>query len=216
MVVTHDTRDPTPQRLSIAVSARHTMRGMPAATSAAPGSLELIRSFINTLDVEANHDEFAQAYAVKGWLVSRGLLDEGVAVAETDRLRLIEVREALRTLLLAQGAGQAHHDAVRTLDDAGALGGGLSVRFHQDEGARLTADHDHVAGAIAGMLAIIYTAMAQGTWARLKACQNDQCHWIFYDGSRNQSRRWCSMARCGSRSKARTFRRRNSEVLNPG
>lgn len=181
--------------------------GTSAATSAAPGSLELVRRFINTLDIESDHDDFAQPYAVQGWLASHGLLSEGVQVTEADRLRVIEVREALRSLLLAHSAGQADHEAARTLDEAGASGGALSVRFPHSQGATLSADPGHVTGAIAGLLAIVYTATVEGAWARLKACANDQCHWIFYDGSRNQSRRWCSMTLCGGRSKARTYRR---------
>jgi predicted RNA-binding Zn ribbon-like protein len=29
-------------------------------------------------------------------------------------------------------------------------------------------------------------------------CDRDTCRWAFYDASRNQARRWCSMAGCGN------------------
>lgn len=38
---------------------------------------------------------------------------------------------------------------------------------------------------------------------RLRQCANDQCLWLFLDDSRNTSRRWCDMASCGNRAKAR-------------
>ncbi|MGM7722214.1 CGNR zinc finger domain-containing protein [Metabacillus sp. Hm71] len=40
---------------------------------------------------------------------------------------------------------------------------------------------------------------------RVKRCEGDLCGWLFYDTSRNRSRRWCSMADCGNRAKARRF-----------
>lgn len=39
--------------------------------------------------------------------------------------------------------------------------------------------------------------------ARLKECANEGCGWIFLDGSKNRSRRWCDMRDCGNRVKAR-------------
>ena len=40
--------------------------------------------------------------------------------------------------------------------------------------------------------------------ARIKECPGaDDCGWLFYDTSKNGSRRWCSMEGCGSRLKMR-------------
>jgi len=38
---------------------------------------------------------------------------------------------------------------------------------------------------------------------RVRECSGDRCDWLFLDGSKNQSRRWCDMANCGNRAKAR-------------
>lgn len=46
---------------------------------------------------------------------------------------------------------------------------------------------------------------------RLKLCDAHDCGWLFIDASRNRSRRWCDMADCGNRAKARRFRQRRSE-----
>ena len=65
--------------------------------------------------------------------------------------------------------------------------------------------------AVFGQLsAIIYTASMDGTWQRLRICRNDVCRWAFYDASKNRSGVWCSMAVCGSRIKARSWRKRHS------
>ena len=40
---------------------------------------------------------------------------------------------------------------------------------------------------------------------RIKVCAGEDCGWLFLDRSRNAARRWCSMADCGNRDKARRF-----------
>ena len=50
--------------------------------------------------------------------------------------------------------------------------------------------------------------------ARLKICCNPECGWLFLDTTRNASRRWCDMAACGNRAKARRFyRKKRGETL---
>lgn len=46
---------------------------------------------------------------------------------------------------------------------------------------------------------------------RLRQCAGDNCHLVFVDTSRPGRRRWCSMNRCGNRSKVSSFRTRNRE-----
>jgi predicted RNA-binding Zn ribbon-like protein len=38
---------------------------------------------------------------------------------------------------------------------------------------------------------------------RVRECDGERCTWLFLDHSRGRSRRWCSMASCGNRAKAR-------------
>lgn len=50
--------------------------------------------------------------------------------------------------------------------------------------------------------------------SRVKQCSGPHgCDWLFYDTSKNGSRRWCSMEGCGSRAKMRRYnaRKRQSE-----
>jgi predicted RNA-binding Zn ribbon-like protein len=39
--------------------------------------------------------------------------------------------------------------------------------------------------------------------AWVHTCHDPECAWMFLDLSRNRTRRWCSMAECGNRAKAR-------------
>lgn len=41
---------------------------------------------------------------------------------------------------------------------------------------------------------------------RIRECGADNCALIFYDESRTNNRRWCSMQRCGNRAKVKAFR----------
>lgn len=43
---------------------------------------------------------------------------------------------------------------------------------------------------------------------RVRQCARQGCDWLFVDTSKNRSRRWCSMAMCGSRVKSRRYYRR--------
>ncbi len=44
--------------------------------------------------------------------------------------------------------------------------------------------------------------------SRVRQCADDACGWLFFDRSRNRSRRWCDMKDCGNRAKARRHYRR--------
>jgi predicted RNA-binding Zn ribbon-like protein len=41
--------------------------------------------------------------------------------------------------------------------------------------------------------------------SRLRKCGNPRCRWVFQDGTRNGTRRWCTMAVCGNRAKVRRY-----------
>ncbi|MGD9676587.1 MAG: ABATE domain-containing protein, partial [Candidatus Bipolaricaulia bacterium] len=45
--------------------------------------------------------------------------------------------------------------------------------------------------------------LASSELVRVRECSGDRCDWLFLDASKNRSRRWCDMANCGNRAKAR-------------
>jgi len=44
---------------------------------------------------------------------------------------------------------------------------------------------------------------------RVGVCPGEGCGWLFFDTSKNRSRRWCAMEDCGNRAKARRHYRRS-------
>ena len=45
--------------------------------------------------------------------------------------------------------------------------------------------------------------LAAAAHRRVRQCANPECQWLFVDESRTGTRRWCDMASCGNRAKAR-------------
>jgi predicted RNA-binding Zn ribbon-like protein len=179
-----------------------------ARRPSAPGDLELIRQFVNTHDVETGWDGLDNPAALQAWLVERGLLPVGRRLTAADIATAVAFREILRQVLAANAGHGDRATALRHLD---GLAGRYPLRVRLAGSPRLEPDGGTgVAPAIAGLLAVMYDAMAHETWDRLKICRNDECQWAFYDQSRNHSGTWCSMAICGNRMKGRAFRERRA------
>jgi predicted RNA-binding Zn ribbon-like protein len=185
---------------------------MPATGStpqAAPGELELVREFVNTNDVEDGIEELATPKLLAEWMRDHGLDVGDRSLTKRDVSRAITLREALRALLLANGGEPLDAGAVETLNAAAARAD-LQVSFGGDGKPSLQPAREGIDGALAALLAIVFRSMVEGTWPRLKACRADTCQWAFYDKSKNRSAHWCSMAVCGNRAKARSYRHRHS------
>ena len=177
----------------------------------APGRLELVRAFVNTQDVEEETEELADAAALGRWLAARGLAERGARPSEADLGRALEVREALRALMLANGGHPPHPGAPAVLDGA-APRSRIELRFAPEGGSFLEPAARGVDGALGRILALVAAAQSDGTWARLKACPERRCRWGFYDHTRNRSGVWCTMTVCGNRAKARAYRERHART----
>ncbi|MGV9787230.1 CGNR zinc finger domain-containing protein [Streptomyces sp. NPDC003435] len=160
--------------------------------SAAPGSLALVESLVNTLDLESGRDALD---------TEEGRAGLGIGDGELDAARAL--RESLRAALLAH-AGHPPHATVTPLGKLLARAPLLVAVDDTDGSAALTpADTgpllSRIAAAVAG-------ALVEGTWQRLKACEAPTCHWAYYDRSPAGRGRWCSMQVCGARAKMRRYR----------
>jgi len=172
----------------------------------APGRLELVRTFLNTVDLESGEDDLASPAQLAGWLKERGLLAASTNLGATDLSAAIQFRETLREVL-ESNAG--HADAARAGSRLDQIAAQVPMRVQLGGHARLEPEgRDGMQAAIGRLLGIAYDAALDGTWQRLKVCRNDTCRWAFYDSSRNHSGAWCTMAICGNRMKGRAFRRR--------
>jgi predicted RNA-binding Zn ribbon-like protein len=170
-------------------------------------SNELIRDFVNTLhkDPAGDEESLADPAALSGWLGERGL---GAAkAAAADLARAIELREAIRQLLLANNGEKADVQAASSVLNDAARRAKLELRFESGAPALVPAAAG-VAGALGAIVAAIDRAVADGSWPRIKACRAHDCEWAFIDTAKNGSRAWCSMRSCGNREKARAFRER--------
>jgi predicted RNA-binding Zn ribbon-like protein len=184
---------------------------------AAPGDLDLIRQFVNTLDLETREDGLADAAKLTTWLAERDLLPTagGDPLCDADVRQAQALREALRKLLLAHN-GVALDPAAVDAVNAAAKSAELVVRFTADGTAQLAPVRPGVDAALGRLLAIVFRAQADGTWQRLKACGDHDCEWAFYDWSKNRSGTWCDMAVCGNRAKARAYRERRTAATTRG
>ena len=62
----------------------------------APGELEHVRAFVNTVDIEQRTDELESPSSLATWLAAHGLIAPGVPASAADLVHAIELREALR------------------------------------------------------------------------------------------------------------------------
>ena len=175
----------------------------PGDRAPAPGSLALVQAFVNTVDREHGPDLLDDPAGLEDWL-QRHLMPAHVGTGDLERAR--DVREALRSLLLANNGEPYVPGAQEVLERAGRRAR-LEAAFPPD-GAALVPGAEGVDGALGRILAAAFAAMLDGSWKRLKACPRDVCGWAFYDRSTNGSATWCSMRVCGGRVKAGTYYRR--------
>jgi predicted RNA-binding Zn ribbon-like protein len=177
---------------------------MTQVSTATRRDVDLLRVFVNTLDLEDGVDVLDRA-----WLADHGLVAPADELGPPELRRLTGIREAIRDLLSANNAVAADVSAAAaTLDDA-ARDAALAVRFRPDGTAALEAGEPGVARASGRILGAVASLMGTDAWSRLKACRWPDCRWAFFDEARNRSRAWCSMAACGNRAKARTYRERH-------
>ena len=184
---------------------------MATQSKEAPGDLAAVRAFVNTRDIDHGVEELDTPEALVAWLAEHGLIDEHATARPGDVRRAVLFREALRELLLSNNDGHqlpldVGADAERRRRPR------PPAPAHGRERACPPAGRGrHGRAALGRLLVIVYRAMENDTWPRLKACREDTCRWAFYDHSKNRSGHWCSMEVCGSRHKARLYRERRKK-----
>ena len=175
---------------------------------AAPGDLELIRDFVNTLDVLPGTDELDDPASLASWLIEHRLVATLPTLTYEDLARARSLRETLRALLLANAGFPLAPESAEAFDEAV---GSARFRARADEAGRLEllpTDAGGLEDAIGGLTSIVLAAQQGGSWPRLKACA--ECHWALYDHTKNRSAAWCG-SQCGARVRARRHRRRRRE-----
>ena len=168
---------------------------------------ELIREFVNTKDILDGKEALSSPAELDRWLEEAGLRRDAVGASAGDFKQALQLREALRQILLANTGVELdtreHFDVL----DRVARRARIELCFERCAG-ELSPVASGAPAALGRLVIAVHRAMADGSWGRLKACRASDCEWAFIDNARNQSRAWCSMSSCGNREKARHFRER--------
>jgi len=142
---------------------------------AAPEPLERVRILLNSWSIpndtrvpQDNFDTYIQAFG---------------DICEQEATVLRQLRDDLRVVV--EGCG----DAVSRLEPWLER---LEVRpTLYDVGNSVGLTFTSVPGKPGELLKVVLEAIIDGTWPRLKACPD--CRWVFFDHTRNASKRWCGM-----------------------
>ncbi|MGB5037652.1 MAG: ABATE domain-containing protein [Blastocatellia bacterium] len=141
--------------------------------------------------------------------LARWKLGEHNPPARASLTMLIELRAAMWSIVSAMVEGnELSDDDLATID--GALGGPSLFRLLVRDGGSFRVELEPtkrdwvwVASEIVASLADV---LAAHETHRLKLCGNPDCRWVFYDESKNRTRRWCADS-CGNLIKVRRFRK---------
>ena len=183
--------------------------------------LETAFDFLNTLELEdgALVERLTSLDTAATWLADAQVVSDGTAITGLARTasdreavlhRLVTTRTALRDV--AHAVAHERPPERAAIDEVNrALRSRERVELvAANDGVRL--GHSHVGDAVDDVLARIAEPIVReigsGHDDRVRICANDTCRWIFYDESRSGRRRWCDMATCGNRAKARRHRER--------
>ncbi|MCC4316838.1 CGNR zinc finger domain-containing protein [Streptomyces malaysiensis] len=175
------------------------VRGLNAFVKEEQGMVEgeeLLLAVVNSAPVIDGRptDALEPAEEASRWL--RGLGGCGTA-AEREAVR--DVRDALHRLIRGTSTD---------LDALNAVLGQARLRpMATSEGLewQLEAASDH---ELAVRVVLAWSAVRDELPGRLRPCANEECNLFLVDHSRPGTARWCSMATCGNRMKARTHARR--------
>ncbi|RJQ76746.1 zf-CGNR multi-domain protein [Pseudonocardiaceae bacterium YIM PH 21723] len=150
----------------------------------------LLLDLLNTTPVmdRVPRDELADAEAGARWLA-----DHGQPASEQEWRALVEVRDLLQAVV---------HDGLSTADLAPFVEGVRSHATLRYEGVTWTLDLPEGRSAAARAV-LTWDRLRISAPGRLRPCANPDCRLFLIDHSKPNSARWCSMAVCGNRMKAR-------------
>lgn len=134
----------------------------------------------------------------------------------TDLLaQTVTLREAIHRIGAAVAAGSTPSKTdLQTISTACARAVAGADLVPDDRGFRWQWPVDPpTAQTILGPIALSAAGLLrEGDLSRLKKCGGEHCGWLFFDLTKNNSRRWCDMAVCGNRQKSRRLRQKRTFV----
>jgi predicted RNA-binding Zn ribbon-like protein len=181
----------------------------PDETKPAPMPLLLVQAFVNTFEADSDSDLLRQPDTAQNWFAAAGLTQAETVLGHEELRAAREVRESVRRLLAANSGSQSR--GAHDLGPLQAAARNCEPRFEVDPDGRVHLERSPGWGSKIDwvrLLLVIRDAQVDGTWQRLRACENDECGWAFYDRSHGRRGRWCEMSGCGNRMKNRSLRAR--------
>ena len=180
----------------------------------------LCLDFVNTVDWRGRQErgEDLNDYGdLLVWSRHVGLLSESefralekasrINKEEADKVyrRAIEYREAIYRAFSSVASGtESHPSDIRAINEE-LMRASIHRRLVKTEsGYSLGFDDepslDRMLWQISSSVIDLLTSSEPN---RVKMCGSEECGWLFYDTSRNRSRKWCDMKECGNRMKAK-------------
>jgi CGNR zinc finger protein len=180
----------------------------------APGRLEGVRRFANSLDCYRGRDELADLHQARGLMQRLGGQSLTDFLGPDNGAQLLELRRGRAAVRAALGCSTLW--TLSTGEDAEADGnqGGSYVAQMALEASVDGVTVRPVPGPAGRVLAPLFLELLiadrTGAASRLKVCANPDCQWVFWDTSRPGSARWCTMRVCGGQAKSRRYRERRA------
>lgn len=176
---------------------------------APPRAAELVADFANTLDIHAGTDTLSTPAELAAWLTTHGLLPTDAPAPPDAALHAacVALRAGIREHL-GTHVGDTPDRAVTDAADTALAR--FPVRIAADGTLAPAAGQAPAERAVAELAIAWSTLAVTGDAARLKRCAEHTCHEVFWDVSKNRSKRWCSMQGCGNRAKARAYAARRA------
>src|SRR5919204_6146925 len=118
----------------------------------------------------------------------------------------IALREAIWAVFSALASGETPREAdLALIGDAAAAGAARSrlVVDRDGVGWSLPPEGDDLERPLWAIARSAADVLTSGERDRIRECASPTCEWVFLARSKNRSRRWCDMADCGNRAKAR-------------
>jgi len=156
-----------------------------------PLALDLLNT--QWVSAEGPADLLATPEGTRAWLAAVGL---AAAPAPRTQEALVQARQAIRDVV-------SGHDGAADRLNAVLGHGRLRLSLGPDLTPEQALEADGAAWRPAVMAAASLLDLLRQAPGRIRSCQHPACVLWFYDTTRNGTRRWCSMAVCGNRAKAR-------------
>jgi predicted RNA-binding Zn ribbon-like protein len=176
-------------------------------------ALDFVNTVANRGNPEIARDCFESGADFKEWVRLEGKLPEvrsAVGVQDLRRIRML--RETLHSIFqeIARG-GRVTGQSLSRMNEAILKCRRMKLLVSDREGIRWgwAPDASPLDVALCKIVMDAAELVASDLRGSIKECAGAGCGWLFLDRSQAHKRKWCSMADCGNREKARQHYRRS-------